>query len=71
MTKNMGSIDRGLRLVVAGVLGLLIALGKIEGTWMIVAAVVAVVFLATSLMSSCPMYSLLGLRTCPVPKENG
>lgn len=71
MTKNMGSIDRGVRLVVAGVLGLLIALGMIEGTWMIVATVVAVVFLATSFMSSCPMYSLLGLRTCPVPKENG
>ena len=64
MKKNMGSLDRTLRIIVAIALVALAAMGTITGIWAIVAYVVAAVFLLTSLVSTCPIYSLLGMRTC-------
>ena len=68
MKKNVGSIDRIVRLVVAMIIvGLLVsqtvAISSVLG---IVLAIVAVVFAGTALASSCPLYSLLGLSTCPI-----
>ncbi|MEB3421054.1 DUF2892 domain-containing protein [Salipiger marinus] len=66
MTRNMGKLDRALRTIVA--LGLLyLAFGTAmlgTGLWMWLAVVVAAVFLVTSLAGSCPLYTLIGLRTC-------
>jgi len=68
--KNMGTIDRGIRLLVAGILGILVATNVIEGTMMWIAAAIGVVFVLTSLVSVCPLYSVLGIRTCPVPQKD-
>lgn len=65
MTRNMGNLDRILRTIVAVVVGFLVYNGNITGTLGTVLAVVAVVFLLTSLISFCPLYKLLGLSTCP------
>ena len=61
MKLNVGGIDRALR-VVAGLelIGLTIA-GMI-GVW----GWIGVVPLATGLFSFCPLYTLLGVNTCPV-----
>ena len=64
MTKNMGALDRVLRTIVAIVLGVLVYNGTIAGTLGTILAVVAVVFLLTSLVSFCPLYKPLGLSTC-------
>jgi hypothetical protein len=57
MKKNMGLLDRRIRLV----LGLLIvAAGIYFKTWW---GLVGVVFLATSLISWCPLYVPFGLST--------
>ena len=56
MKKNMGTADRTIRTVVALALAALIAAGYLTGTWAIVAAVVAVVFLLTSAIGVCPAY---------------
>lgn len=66
MTTNMGKIDRGGRLLVAVFL-MVLALGSdvLGGGilfWM--ALVVAVVFALTALVGNCPLYSILGFRTC-------
>jgi len=68
MKKNVGNIDRIIRLVVALVIvGSLatntIAIGSTLG---IILTIVAVIFGGTALISSCPLYSLVGLSTCPV-----
>ena len=68
MKKNMGSADRIIRVVIAAVLAFLYFNGTISGTLGIVAVVAAVVFLATSLISFCPLYPLLGINTCPTKK---
>ena len=64
MKPNMGSTDRILRTIVAVVIALLYFTGVIPGTLGIVLLVLAVVFLATSLMSFCPLYAPFGISTC-------
>ena len=66
MKKNMGSADRIIRVLVAAVLAYLYFGGIITGTWGIVLVVVAAVFVLTSLISFCPLYTLLGINTCKV-----
>lgn len=63
MQANMGSLDRGLRILVAVVVAILIATGMLSGTWAYVLGIIAVVFLLTSLVSFCPIYKLFGLST--------
>ena len=66
LKKNVGNIDRILRALV-GVAGL--AAFFLLGTTGIlhwVFLVVGVIGLATSLMSSCPIYTILGVGTCPL-----
>jgi len=69
MKTNMGTTDRIIRLVIAAVLAFLYFSGTVTGTLGIVALVVAAVFTLTSLVSFCPMYSLLGMSTCPLGKR--
>lgn len=63
MKKNMGTADRTIRTVVALALAALITAGYLAGTWAIVAAVVAVVFLLTSAIGVCPAYWPFKLST--------
>ncbi|MBL7944963.1 MAG: DUF2892 domain-containing protein [Flavobacteriales bacterium] len=64
MKPNMGSTDRILRTVVAVVIAFLYFTGVIPGTLGIVLLVLAIVFVATSLMSFCPLYAPFGINTC-------
>lgn len=64
MERNMGGLDRGLRIVVAIVLAVLAYTGRIEGGIAIAAYVVAAVFVVTSLVGYCPLYRVIGMDTC-------
>lgn len=63
MTRNMGQADRIIRPIIAVVLAALIATGTVNGVWAIVAGVVAVAFLVTSVMGFCPGYWPFGVST--------
>ena len=66
MITNMGNIDRILRLVIAAAL-LFVAFGtSMLGTGILtwIAVAVAVVFILTALVGSCPLYRIVGLKTC-------
>ena len=63
MKLNMGTFDRLIRGALAILVGVLYFTGKISGTTAIVLGVIAVVFLLTSLISFCPLYTLLGIST--------
>lgn len=69
MKKNMGSIDRIIRLVIAALALFLYTNGTLSGTMGIVALVVAGIFTLTSLISFCPIYAIFGMSTCPAPEE--
>lgn len=68
MKKNMGNIDRIIRILVAIVIAVLFFTNVISGTLGIVLLVLAGVFVLTGLVSFCPLYTLLGINTCPKDK---
>ena len=63
MTKNMGTGDRSIRTLLAVVIAVLYFTGKISGTLAIVFGIVAIAFLASSLVGWCPSYVPFGLST--------
>lgn len=63
MTQNMGSLDRVLRTIAALVVGVLYATGTIGGTTALVLGLIAVAFLLTSFVGTCPLYLPIGLST--------
>jgi hypothetical protein len=65
MKKNMGTIDRGVRIIIALLFAALYFTGTVTGTFGIVLLVLGGVFVATSIVSFCPLYTIFGLSTCP------
>ncbi len=69
MTKNIGTIDRALR-VVGGLALLAYALGFIGAgspySWV---GWIGVVPLLTAFVGNCPAYSIFGLSTCPLERK--
>jgi len=63
MKKNMGALDRALRIVIALVIAVLYYTGVISGTWATVLGIVAIAFVATSFFSFCPLYLPFGMNT--------
>jgi len=61
--KNMGAIDRIIRIAVVVVIGAAYGLGLISGVTALVLGVVALVLLLTSLTATCPAYMPFGLST--------
>lgn len=64
MKTNVGNLDRILRIVAGLLLIALAAMGTI-GVW----GWIGIVPLATGLVGSCPAYSLLGIKTCPMQRK--
>ncbi|GIX24614.1 MAG: hypothetical protein KatS3mg122_1845 [Caldimonas sp.] len=64
MKANVGGIDRIARIVLGLVLVALAATGTV-GLW----GYIGVVPLLTGLFRMCPLYSLLGLSTCPLDRR--
>ena len=69
MKKNMGSADRIIRLLVAAIIAILFFTKVITGTLGIVLLIIAGIFVLTSFVSFCPLYTLFGLRTRPDKKD--
>jgi hypothetical protein len=68
MKKNMGNIDRIVRILIAVVAAYLFLGGVVTGTVGIILMLIAAIFLLTSLVSFCPLYTVLGISTCPAKK---
>jgi hypothetical protein len=63
MKKNMGLIDKVIRILVAVVVVALYFAGVISGTLAIILLIFAGIFILTSLIGFCPLYPPLGLNT--------
>ena len=66
MSINMGKLDRAGRIVIALVL-LYLAFGTAVAAtgflhWLFI--VIAAVFVVTSVIGNCPLYAIVGLKTC-------
>jgi uncharacterized membrane protein len=63
MKKNMGTADRIIRVIIAAIFIALYYNGIIGGVLGIVLIALSVIFVATSLISFCPLYLPFGLST--------
>lgn len=63
MKKNMGTIDKSIRTILALTVAVLYFTGVISGTVAIILGIFAVVFLLTSFVGSCPLYLPFGIST--------
>lgn len=61
MTKNEGTVDRALRIILGLVLLSLVFVGP-QTPW----GWIGIVPLVTGLVGFCPLYAILGIRTCPM-----
>ena len=65
---NVGNTDRNVRLV-AGVL--LLTLAAVSSHPLHLLGLIGIVPLVTAALRVCPLYSLLGISTCPVSAPRG
>ncbi len=65
----MGNADRIIRLIIAAIIGILYFTNTISGTLAIIFLAVAAIFTLTSIISSCPLYSIFGIKTCPIESK--
>ena len=63
MTTNVGIVDRALRIVV-GLALLAAALGLFGPSYQTIWGWIGLIPLATGLVGWCPVYSILGIKTC-------
>lgn len=64
----MGNADRIIRVLLAAVFAYLYFSGTVTGIAGLVLVILGGVFVLTSLVSFCPLYTLVGLNTCQTKK---
>lgn len=69
MKRNMGTTDRIIRVLLAAVFAILYFTNTVTGTLGLILLILGGVFLLTSIVSFCPLYTLIGLNTCAVKKQ--
>jgi len=68
MKKNVGSIDKVVRLIIAVIAVYVAYKGIVASPWDYVLYAVAGIMVITSLMGSCPLFSIFGINSCKVKK---
>ncbi len=63
MKKNMGTIDRTTRILLGVIMGALYFTNTVTGGLGIALLILAVIFLLTSFVSFCPLYTFFGFST--------
>lgn len=61
--KNMGNVDRIVRVIIALIIGILYFMKVISGVLAIILLIFAGIFILTSLISTCPLYLPFGIST--------
>jgi hypothetical protein len=64
MKKNMGSLDKGIRVIIAAAIAALYFYDVISGTLAYILMGLSVILLLTSFVNFCPLYAPFGISTC-------
>lgn len=64
MKPNMGTTDRIIRILIAVAIAVLYFTNIITGTLGVILLILAGVFVLTSIISFCPLYTIFGINTC-------
>ena len=70
MKKNMGNLDRMVRVLLSIVFAVLFFTGTVSSALGMILLAAGGVFLATSVISFCPLYTVLGINTPPCNKKS-
>lgn len=63
--KNVGTIDRAIRIILGIVLLYVFAVKMVAAPWSYLVALVGIILLVTGLIGTCVIYSALGMSTLP------
>ena len=63
LKKNMGTLDRTIRLVLAAAIAILYFTGNLSGLAAIILGILAIIFVVTSFIGFCPLYVPFGIDT--------
>jgi len=66
MKKNVGSIDKIVRLLLAALFIILFFTHVVVGIFGYILLALAAILILTSIFSFCPIWMLLGVKTCKV-----
>lgn len=69
MKKNMGIIDKIIRIAVAALIAVLYFSHVISGTTAAILGALSVVLIATSFIGFCPLYVPFGISTCKTKRS--
>lgn len=64
MKKNVGSVDRIIRLILAALFILLFVFKSVTGIFGYIMLILAFILIVTSLVNFCPLYAIFGIKTC-------
>lgn len=68
MKKNLGSLDKKVRILIAIAVAVLYYFNVITGMFAYILMAVAIILLVTSFINFCPLYTILGINTCKIKK---
>ncbi|MCP4977210.1 MAG: DUF2892 domain-containing protein [Maribacter sp.] len=68
MKKNMGGLDKVIRVLLAIVAGLLVYFEVVDGALAYILLSVTGIFVITSLVGFCPLYGIFGINSCRTKK---
>jgi len=67
--RNIGTVDRGARVLVGAALLASVVTNTVAGAIGYVAVFLGAILVATGLLGSCALYSLMGMNTCGFKKK--
>lgn len=68
MKKNLGSLDKKVRILIALIVAVLYYFNMVSGALAYIFMAVALILLVTGLINFCPLYRVLGVNTCKIKK---
>ena len=64
MKRNMGNMDKAVRVLIAALIAVLYYYNIIDGVLAYLLMALAIILLVTSLVNFCPLYKVFGINTC-------
>jgi hypothetical protein len=61
--KNVGMIDRVIRIILGIILLYLFVVNMVAAPWSYLVALIGLILLVTGIVGTCPLYSMLGMNT--------
>jgi len=61
--KNVGKIDRVIRIILGIILLYLFIVNMVAAPWSYLVALIGLILIVTGIISTCPLYSMLGMNT--------